>query len=105
MTKLDKLARMYSVVVWYNAQEREWVARCMEFPGAEGSSRRLHLAVQAAYRAVADHLKWLDERNYAAPAVGRGPDWFGAHNAQLLRSLRITASAAEAEKAVAREKG
>ena len=79
--RLDRLAeaeriRAYGIVVWYSLEDRAFIGRCLEIPGAQGIGERPVDALNNAYRAVADHLEHRRTLGLNYPVPGEADKLF-----------------------------
>ena len=74
-------AQMYSVAVWYSADDCTFIARCMEIPGADAAGRRPDIALRYCYGAIEDFLAHSKKLGFKPPEPGAAKNWF----AQKLR--------------------
>lgn len=65
--ELNDAALMFDLVIYFDADEAEWTARCSEIPACYGADEDREQAIKKARAAISEHLAYLDELGLEHP--------------------------------------
>jgi predicted RNase H-like HicB family nuclease len=83
------LPQDYAVLVWWDAEENQYVARCMEIPPCVGIGETPGEAVMSAYRAVEAHLDHREHLELDPPQTTTSDQRHGRRTLHRLGSLEL----------------